>query len=720
MIRCPRPLLAALVPATLLLGPSGPSRASIPIDGDAGDRIPTLPRITVVGKPVQEGSTEAGYRVETVTTTGAWGDRPLRDTPYTITVLPRELIENVMARGVDTLMRIAPLVQAGQSQDLNGIAQATIRGFNVARVYVNGIQNDNLGMGVFAEEIERLEIVSGLTGFLYGASPVGGLINYQLKRPTGTEQRRLTVGNYGGRQFFGHADIGGPVGDDSGLGYRLNVLYQDGDTVVDDQQLRRAMVSGSVDWQPQDSLSLRLNASSKDYRLDGRQFQFFLGGDVPAPLDGTKLYAPRDTFVDIDTDEVHAAMDYAPDAAFKLRMAAQRKKDARAMVYGIGSLLPGGTQYSMNLFGGKLDTLSEGGYAYLDTTFTTGRIAHALTLGVNGLRYRNRLAMLPHGTPFLFDGPYTLDLADGDAAGLAVPDWDLSVTRWIVNARSSNRNLVVGDDIRVGDRWSMLLGLNQSRIRSRSFDPFTGAAQPEYRYDRSATTPAASILYRASPSVTAYATYIESLEQGAIVGDTYANAGQILEPLTSRQYELGLKADVAAVQLAAALFRIERANELSDDGTLTGTYVQDGRVMHRGLELSATGRLTEELTLLSGLTFMDNEVTRSSDPAVEGRRPTWVAASTVKFHGEYAPRLLPRWTFSAGVQRHGRGYQDAANTRRLPGYTLADAGVRYQATVLGRTAIARLALTNLTDERYWAATSPGAPRTLAFSVTADF
>jgi iron complex outermembrane receptor protein len=94
-------------------------------------------------------------------------------------------------------MRIAPLVQAGQSQDLNGIAQAKIRGFNVGRVYVNGVQNDNLGMGVFAEEIERLEIVSGLTGFLYGASPVGGLINYQLKRPTGTELRRLTVGNYG-------------------------------------------------------------------------------------------------------------------------------------------------------------------------------------------------------------------------------------------------------------------------------------------------------------------------------------------------------------------------------------------------------------------------------------------------------------------------------------------------------------------------------------------
>ena len=60
------------------------------------------------------------------------------------------------------------------------------------------------------------------------------------------------------------------------------------------------------------------------------------------------------------------------------------------------------------------------------------------------------------------------------------------------------------------------------------------------------------------------------------------------------------------------------------------------------------------------------------------------------------------------------------NTRKIPGYNLLDFGVRYQAPFFGRDTIARLNLTNATDERYWAATSPGAPRKLAFTVSTRF
>jgi iron complex outermembrane receptor protein len=235
--------------------------------------------VVVVGS--REAEPAAGYRPDVVTTTGPWGGRKVEDVPYTITVLPSEFIENSGARNLDQLFAMTPLVQPGQSQDINNIAQATLRGFNVARAYVNGVQNNNIGMGVFIEEIDQLEILNGLSGFLYGASPVGGVINYQLKRPTAYDLRNLTIGNYGGEQYYAHADIGGTFDADGRFGYRLNLLTQDGDTQIDEQSLCRNMVSGSADWRPTDDMVVELFLSKKDFHLEGRQFQFFLGGNLP-------------------------------------------------------------------------------------------------------------------------------------------------------------------------------------------------------------------------------------------------------------------------------------------------------------------------------------------------------------------------------------------------------------------------------------------------------
>lgn len=680
----------------------------------------TLPRVDVVDSKVKGQDAAADYRSESAATTGLWGERKLQDTPYAISVLTSELIQNVGARSVDQLFKIAPLAQIGQSQDVNGIAQATLRGFNVARVYVDGIQNNNLGMGVFVEEIDRLELVGGLSGFLYGASPVGGVINYRLKRPTATARRQLTLGNYGGRQYFAHADVGGPIDRAGKFGYRINALYQDGGTAIDDQELRREMLDGSLAWRPVDGVVLTLGGATKDYRLEGRQFQFFLGGEVPRPLDGTKLYAPKETFVDVKSGEMNFGTTIKRSRRFAFRAAVQSKKDARSMVYALGSVRPDRTQYDLTLYGGKNESLSRGGYVYADAVFETATIKHTLTAGVNGYDYRNRLAVFSHGAPFFFAPTITLGLSNATAAGVTVPAWNLRDARWAVNAESSNWNAVVGDDIRVNERLSLLAGLNRSRISARSFDPVSGAAQPGARYAKTAVTPTVSVLYRPSRLVTTYATYIESLEQGTIVESTYRNAGEILKPLVSRQYELGAKAGLDTLQLQAALFQIDKSRERSNDGTPTGTYVQDGRDVHRGLELSATGRPVRDVAVITGLMFMDNEVKRSSDPRLEGRRPVWVAARTFKLHLEYTPPSLRGWVFTAGTYVSEDSYQNAANTRKVPDYALFDLGCRYRTTVFGPSTEARVNVMNVTDERYWAATTPGAPRTLAFSMTTSF
>lgn len=91
-----------------------------------------------------------------------------------------------------------------------------------------------------------------------------------------------------------------------------------------------------------------------------------------------------------------------------------------------------------------------------------------------------------------------------------------------------------------------------------------------------------------APTTTAYASYAESLEPGSRVNDVYANAGQTLKPLRSKQYELGIKSEHARWSATAALFRVERSAEYANAANV---YVQDGESVIQGIEFGARAKL---------------------------------------------------------------------------------------------------------------------------------
>ena len=159
-------------------------------------------------KKPKEGSAEAGYKVDNVTTTGPWGQMPLQDTPYSISVMPQELIDNTITRNPDQIFKMNPLTQVGSPQDINNISSQYVRGFGIQNYSIDGIRIGGYGIGVFTEDLERVEVFSGLSGFLYGAGDVGGTVNYVLKRPTSYYLNDVTIGDYGGGQAFIHGDLG--------------------------------------------------------------------------------------------------------------------------------------------------------------------------------------------------------------------------------------------------------------------------------------------------------------------------------------------------------------------------------------------------------------------------------------------------------------------------------------------------------------------------------
>ncbi|WP_396957962.1 TonB-dependent siderophore receptor, partial [Nitrosomonas sp.] len=193
----------------------------------------TLPLMTVSSQTLKQGTAEEGYRVSNISGIGLWGERSLRDTPYSISVVPSDLIENVNAQNMGQIFKMNPLTQEPMIQNFTGVPFVTIRGFLSANPVYDGIPRTGAnGTAVSVIEIDRVEILSGTSGFLYGGGRVGGAINYVTKSPTDVPLRRLTFGNYGGTQFYGHADISGKFDDRGRFGYRANLLYQGGDTAI--------------------------------------------------------------------------------------------------------------------------------------------------------------------------------------------------------------------------------------------------------------------------------------------------------------------------------------------------------------------------------------------------------------------------------------------------------------------------------------------------------
>ncbi len=177
--------------------------------------VATLKEVVVKGQAprVMEGSAELGYRPETAKTTGPWGDKQILDTPYSISVAPTELMENVIASNPNQIHQLLPNVQSyGNTSPYGDTTAMFIRGFYVCNGTFNGMNASNnscLG-SLDPEELDRIEVLNGADGFLYGGqSEIGGRPNYITKRPTSERLTNLTIGNYGGDQYFAHADLGG-------------------------------------------------------------------------------------------------------------------------------------------------------------------------------------------------------------------------------------------------------------------------------------------------------------------------------------------------------------------------------------------------------------------------------------------------------------------------------------------------------------------------------
>ncbi|MFW0743658.1 TonB-dependent siderophore receptor [Aliarcobacter butzleri] len=666
-----------------------------------------------VNEGYSNGSAENGYVTKEISGVGLWDRRSLQDTPYQMSVVSQDMLENT-GNDINQIFKMNPLTQlnytstSGASWSETGV---NVRGFTiVGNTILDGIALPALYTSL-TQDVERVEILNGLSGFLYGVGYVGGAVNYVTKRPTQERLTNLTIGSSGNEAAYVHADLGGKIDEKGKFSYRLNAFKQDGETSIKNQEVDNTLVSGALDWRATDNLILSFDASHKKAKTDKLAATFLTTNSI-SKFDPKQGYAPDWTFSEITQDNLGFKSLWQINDNVKLRTGYVylEKESEHSQPY-INSNSDG--TYEFQYYRLSPDkTKDHGAYVYTDFDFKTFGIEHTLTVGGSGMK--RKYYEMDGSYEYVSLGNYSLS----ELNHISKPTYlrDTNKPKYL-SSRNEKINFMIGDDIRFNENWSILVGLNRAETQTDSYD-MSGTRTGGY--DANEVTPSVSLIFKPFEDLTTYATYMEALENGTVVGNTYKNAGEVFDPYVSKQYEIGAKYSVSEnLLLSSALFRIERANSYEDLTTSPHTLTQDGLVIHEGLELTATGKVTDNLTIIGGGTIMDLEIDKAASN--EGKKPTDTASKMAKLYAEYDISAVKGLTLTGGAYYMGESYRDGANTDIISSYTVYDAGLRYKTKLDKYPTTFIMNVANLTDKDYWRNTSSfGDPRNIAFSMKMEF
>jgi len=193
---------------------------------------------------------------------------------------------------------------------------------------------------------------------------------------------------------------------------------------------------------------------------------------------------------------------------------------------------------------------------------------------------------------------------------------------------------------------------------------------------------------------------------------------QALDPEEFENVEIGAKWDVTeSLALTAAVFNLDRTNVvIPDPADPTLSILVKGQTT-KGVELSASGRITDAWNIQGGYAYQDGKLSAELGGARLAQLPENVFSLWNKWD------VGKQWGIGLGVIHQSKMFAAADNAVTLPSFTRVDAGVFYSAGEHWRL---QLNVENLFDENYYANANsnnnitPGSPLAVRASVTASF
>ncbi|WAL59540.1 TonB-dependent siderophore receptor [Thermocoleostomius sinensis] len=657
-------------------------------------------------------------------TTATRTDTPLRDIPASITVIPRQVIEDQGAVRLDEILRNASGVTFSSSFGNRG-QDFRIRGFGATQ-FRNGLREDAGGGGSFvnrtAQEtanIERVEVLRGPASVLFGQGEPGGVINLVSKSPLTVPYYDIefTAGNF---NFYRPTlDFSGPLTDDGALAYRLNLVYEDTDSFRDFADSRRYFIAPTLAWRMGADTTLTLEASYlQDRRTFDRGLIVLNGDDRPADLPLNRaLFDPRFSASNFDETRAYLYFDHEFSDNLSIRSAFRYttsfESDREGTSNAIGLLDDNRTVELESYFGDqRFET-----YTFQNDLvwgFDTGSIAHTLLIG---------LELASNNARFTSQAPAEQQALTGGLLDIFDPDYDaITYTGGYQFTFDGNRQnqrtlgIYVQDQINILDNLIVLLGGRFDSIDSEErFGDFSQNSNDN------AFSPRVGLVYQPNATLSLYASYARSFvpEAGRSADNTP------FEPTRGTQYEIGIKADFLDGRLSTTLaaYDITRSNITTLDPDNPNFSIQVGEQRDRGIDFDIAGEILPGWNIIAGYSYLDASITRDNTFEV-GNRLNNAPRNSASLWTTYTIQSgdLRGLGFGAGIFFVDQRAGDLANSFTLPSYTRFDAALYYNRDNFR----AALNFKNLFDTEYFAgsqsrfAVVPGAPFEVRGTVSWQF
>jgi iron complex outermembrane receptor protein len=594
--------------------------------------------------------------LEEVIVTAQKRSQSLQDVPVAVNAFTADVIQEAGIVNVGDLATLTPSLNVS-AVGTPFTSRLAIRGIGTAQsdpalepsvgLYVDGVFLNRSGLGTSdLTDIERIEVLQGPQGTLYGKNANAGAISIITKRPS-LEQFEgyveASVGDYSMGKLT--AAVSGPLADTvayrlSGSMHQRDGYYDNGGSGVDDQNDADDWnVQGKLLWEPTDSLSMLLSAAHVDRdttccgadstQSDAVQEELVKQGlrsDKNDPYDYEVATDAQDSF-NMDSDLAYLHINYGTQWGSITSITAWNDYDFDRTVDGDRSQLDGISSQEYN----EGDSFSQ--ELRWDSEFADGGVEYQL-----GLFYYDSSTQRGDRTPAAVIGDDFITIADQQDLPFPVPSIGLIAQpgdHILYQNEWDNETIAVFGQAtwHLGERWHLTGGLRYTD-EERDADLFsetvsTAPLASRFALGDAFSTPIDASLGRSSDNVDWLLKLAYDIGDSSMVyasGSTGSKSGNFngvngtpeereFDDEDTTSYELGLKSQLfdsrMRFNVAAFYSEIEDYQYQQQLEVGIGTFVSnDGEVEVSGIDMQLDAVPLPNLTVTAGLLYMhDYEIT---------------------------------------------------------------------------------------------------------------
>lgn len=657
-----------------------------------------------------EGARSTGYKAE-VGSTATKTSTPIKDTPFSISVVTKEVIEDQSADTLGEVLKNVPGVNK-KGRILGDYEDFSLRGFgqNLFQSFLLDGKTFFYHAMPTVATLERVEVIRGPSSVLYGRAEPGGQINLVTKKPTPYFFAEGTAG-YGSwdhrRAFF---DVSGPVYESETLGLfsaRLNVGREDSNSFRDQVDFEYNVFDVEFQWDFSERGNVRLHYDYLDRDQTFDTGLVVIGDEVVDLPRSTFLNQPWGRYDSIGENagvdiEYEVSDNWLIRSGYNYQFNNRRRVDVDPLEL---------DEETGDITFQSVDRDQEWQFH----TFVTDLIGkvnvfgmrHKLLFGVNGTHIKEDaietdFAQAPTFPNNIFNPVFVPQPA-------FYPKEDGNRTR-----SNIYYGVYIEDQIRVVDSLDLMFGVRYDDFRDKQIIP-PSSESPEVTRNESendAFTPRTGIVFRPIKPISLYASYSQGFAPNG-TADEGLNEGAQLDPTESEQYEVGAKVNWLDGRLATrvAFYDLTRTNDPFYD-PLQDLTLLIGERRSRGAEFEVVGQVLPGFDVIGTYSYIDAELTRTdalddNDISLEGNTPGQVPRHTAGLWNSYVVQggPLANVGFGLGAFYESSRWGDDQHTFRLDEYLRFDAALSYFLELGSSVLDLRLHLENLTDERYFFATN---------------